>query len=87
MIIQDGIAGRSNDNDTMNDIVLNSSIKGRNYVGGITGYYDESKTQIKYNRVENTEISGSETFIGGIVGYTAVSYTHLDVYKRQAYNK
>ena len=57
----------------MNDIVLNSSIKGRNYVGGITGYYDESKTQIKYNRVENTEISGSETFIGGIVGYTAAN--------------
>ena len=57
----------------MNDIVLNSSIKGRNYVGGITGYYDESKTQIKYNRVENTEISGSGSFIGGIVGYTAAN--------------
>ena len=57
----------------MNDIVLNSSIKGRNYVGGITGYYDESETQIKYNRVENTEILGSENFIGGIVGYTAAN--------------
>ena len=57
----------------MNDIVLNSSIKGRNYVGGITGYYDERKTQIKYNRVENTEISGSGSFIGGIVGYTAAN--------------
>ena len=66
-----GIAGQINDANFVRNSVKNSSIKGRNYVGGIAGYNLDGSNMINifYNAVEGTEIKGSEQYVGGIIGY------------------
>ena len=51
------------------------------YIGGIFGTLNYGEIQnIEANNI-NIEIDAS--YIGGIIGRMTVSYTHLDVYKRQ----
>ena len=81
---------------TVKNIVLsNADIYGTRYMGGIAAYGEESSL-ISGCTVSGEVKSGSGLFTpyaGGIVGYmlgdvdscATVSYTHLDVYKRQAY--
>ena len=68
-----GIAGETTDEDCLNNQVKNSNIKGRNYIGGISGYSLEGNTNTYTNSVENVEITGSEQYVGGTVGYATAS--------------
>ena len=51
---------------------------------GLFGYRSEFMTDTKGEGVLNTVFDSYRPYMGEIPTRTAVSYTHLDVYKRQA---
>ncbi len=69
-----GIAGRSS---SINNCTNNSDIVGAtggNYVGGISGYIESSKTM--NGNTNNASVSGSANYVGGIAGYFAATATY-----------
>lgn len=71
-----GLFGYAN-NCTIQELkVVNSCIIGRNYVGGIIGYNDESPIKIS-NCYTNAKINGS-SYVGGIIGCSKASGTIIE---------
>lgn len=58
----------SNEKTIYNAIVLDSTITGNDYVGGIAGYNNVIQTTDAY--VARTTIQGTGSFVGGFYGYS-----------------
>lgn len=72
----------SNREEIYNSIVLDSTIIGNNYVGGITGYNNVIQTTDSY--IAHTTIQGTGSYVGGFYGYSkndavtsAAGYTRI----------
>lgn len=70
-----GIVGSSdsshdwiNEKNIRNSFVLDSTITGNNYVGGIAGYNNEGSANNSY--IARTTIQGSGSYVGGFYGYS-----------------
>lgn len=72
----------SNEKTIYNAVVLDSTITGNNYVGGIAGY--NNVIQVTDSYVARTTIQGTGSFVGGFYGYSkndavtsAAGYTRI----------
>ena len=65
-----------------NSVMTNIAISGSYFTQGASFVYDMTNSDLFYC-LNFSPVAGDDSQTGGIV---AVSYTHLDVYKRQNYN-
>ena len=47
----------------------NITVKGKDYVGGLIGYATESATKVNEVVAKNVNVSGTNRYVGGIIGY------------------